>query len=225
VELIGRIIEVKPGVGRRGKGKGRPFVFINFGPWRGSIVKITIWSEGLDKVKDKPSEAWVGRWVSVTGLLDPPYVSPRYKYTHLSITVAEDGQIQEIAEPQALFRLASIGKANPQSIRKAEDQNTQKANVRFPGPTTVGNPSAQQSRNSDIVRHYTSQTKGSGSQGISVQQTHSTSSQGQSQKPPIISTPPPQVSSPSTRRAAARVPWWLWASLAGFIIYLLGGHH
>ena len=43
VELIGKIVEVKQDQTRYGK----PYIFINFGPWRGEIVKITIWSEGL----------------------------------------------------------------------------------------------------------------------------------------------------------------------------------
>ena len=110
VEVIGRIAEVKHGVGKRGKGKDRPYIFVNFGSWRGSIVKISIWSEGLAKLKEAPSNSWVGKWVSVTGLIDPPYISRRFAYTHLSITVQEDGQIQQLEEGQARFRLGSVGK-------------------------------------------------------------------------------------------------------------------
>jgi len=106
VELIGRIVGVKPGSRKRGKGPAKRYVFINFGSWRGNIVKISIWSEGLAKLKEQPSNAWIGRWVSVTGLMDVPYETKRYK--HLSITVQEDGQIQQIDEAQAGFRLASI---------------------------------------------------------------------------------------------------------------------
>jgi hypothetical protein len=113
VELIGKIVEVKPGVGRRGRGRDRPYIFINFGSWRGRIVKISIWSEGLDKLKETPSNLWVGRWVSVTGLLDPVYRSHRFGYEHLSITIQEDGQIQHLDEAQARFRLQSIGKVIP----------------------------------------------------------------------------------------------------------------
>src|SRR5262249_36568408 len=91
VELIGKLVEVKPGVGRQGRGKGRPYIFINFGDWHRNIVKISIWSEGLEKLTEKPSKSWIGRWVSVTGLIDPPFTSRRYGYTHLSITVQEAG--------------------------------------------------------------------------------------------------------------------------------------
>jgi hypothetical protein len=121
VELIGKIVEVKPGVGRRGRGRDRPYIFINFGPWRGRIVKISIWSEGLDKLKETPSNLWVGRWVSVTGLLDPVYRSHRFGYEHLSITIQEDGQIQHLDEAQARFRLQSIGKVIPPRNRDIVD--------------------------------------------------------------------------------------------------------
>jgi hypothetical protein len=107
VELIGKIVEVKSGWSRRGR---RPYVFINFGPWKQKIVKISIWSDGLARLSEKPSKSWVGRWVSVTGLLDPPYTSTKHHYTHLSIPVEQNGQIQQLTEAEAQFRLQSIGK-------------------------------------------------------------------------------------------------------------------
>src|SRR5215831_4378195 len=108
VELIGRIVEIKPGSRKRGKGEAKRYIFINFGSWRGNIVKISIWSDGLAKLKEQPSKAWIGRWVSVTGLMEVPYESKRYGHKHLSITVQEDGQIQQLDEAEAGFRLASI---------------------------------------------------------------------------------------------------------------------
>src|SRR5262245_44625996 len=108
VELIGRIVEVEPGSRKRGKGRAQRYVFLNFGSGRGNIVKISIWSDGLAKLKEQPSKAWIGRWVSVTGLMDVPYQSKRYGHKHLSITVQEDGQIQPLDEAEAGFRLASI---------------------------------------------------------------------------------------------------------------------
>src|SRR5262245_3774099 len=127
VELIGRIVEVKPGSRKRGKGRAKRYVFINFGSWRGNIVKISIWSDGLAKLNEQPSNAWIGRWVSSTGLMDVPYESKRYK--HLSITVQEDGQIQQIDEAEAGFRLASMAKAPPR-------------NGGLPGTARSGTPAA-----------------------------------------------------------------------------------
>jgi hypothetical protein len=112
VELIGRVVEIKPGSRKRGKGRIERYIFINFGSWRGNIIKISIWSDGLAKLKEQPSKAWIGRWISVTGLMDVPYESKRYGYKHLSITVQEDGQMQQLDEAEAGFRLASIASAS-----------------------------------------------------------------------------------------------------------------
>jgi putative intracellular protease/amidase len=119
VELIGRIVEVKKGSRKRGKGAAKHYVFINFGSWRGNIVKISIWSEGLAKLTEQPSNAWVGRWVSVTGLMDVPFESKSKRTKHLSITVQEEGQIQEIDEAEAGFRLASMATALPPPAQPA----------------------------------------------------------------------------------------------------------
>jgi hypothetical protein len=113
VELIGRIVEVKPGSRKRGNSSAKPYVFVNFGSARGNTVRISIWSEGLAKMKEPPSKGWVGRWVTVTGLMDVAYQNKRYGLKHLSITVHDDGQIQEVDEAEAGFRLASIAKAGP----------------------------------------------------------------------------------------------------------------
>jgi hypothetical protein len=113
VELIGRIVEVKPGARKAGKGPAKRYVFINFGSWRGNIVKISIWSDGLAKLREQPSATWIGRWVSVTGLIDVPYENKRDGHKHLSITVQDDGQIVQLSEAEAGFRLASSSTAPP----------------------------------------------------------------------------------------------------------------
>src|SRR5262249_56162209 len=119
VELVGRIVEITRGARKRGKAPAKHYVFINFGSWRGNVVKISIWSEGLAKLKEQPSNAWVGRWVSVTGLIDVPVENKRRRYKHLGITVHDQAQIQEIDEAEAGFRLASIASAPPPQARSA----------------------------------------------------------------------------------------------------------
>jgi serine/threonine protein kinase len=42
IELVGQIVSVKRGIGKRGRGRDRPYVFINFGIWNKDSVKITI---------------------------------------------------------------------------------------------------------------------------------------------------------------------------------------
>jgi serine/threonine protein kinase len=69
VELVGRIVEVKPGKTFR----GTPYVFINFGNWREDCVRITLWSEGLNALGYTPDASWQGQWIVVNGLIDPVY--------------------------------------------------------------------------------------------------------------------------------------------------------
>lgn len=102
VEVIGRIVDVKPNRARNGK----PYVFINFGDWRGRIFKVSIWSEGLAALKMPPDTSWIGKWLSVVGLMEPPYSNPKFNYSHLSIGITTSGQMTLIAESDAKWRLA-----------------------------------------------------------------------------------------------------------------------
>jgi len=121
VEVIGLVTDVRLDTTRG----GRPYAFINFGDWRGRIVKVNFWSTGLAKLREHPSPAWVGRWISVTGLMDPPYSSPKYHYTHLSVTVEEAQQLHLIDDKEALYRLgksdgAEVGSSAPDNRKVLE---------------------------------------------------------------------------------------------------------
>jgi hypothetical protein len=109
VELIGQIVDVKQGVGMRGRGRGKPYVFVNFGNWQNDCVKLTIWSEGLANFVTMPSSSLVGQWVSVIGLVDPPYEG-KYSgkdYRNVGITIERESQIEKITAQEAKYRLAS----------------------------------------------------------------------------------------------------------------------
>jgi hypothetical protein len=116
VELIGRIVAVEPGVGRRG-GQATPFVNLNFTPSPGDMVKIAVWSEGLEHLAELPSNSLVGRWVSVKGLIEPPAAVQNGGDSSLMVTVEQFGQMQWLNETDAKFRLASIGKPMPSRNR------------------------------------------------------------------------------------------------------------
>ncbi len=104
VELIGQIVEVKKDRTRH----GNSYVFVNFGHWQGKTTKLNIWSEGLATLQNIPTEAWVGKWVSVIGLMEPPYVNRRFKYEHLAITITQNNQIKIITQQEAHFRLKGV---------------------------------------------------------------------------------------------------------------------
>jgi len=189
VELIGRIVEIKPGSRKQGKGRSKRYVFINFGSWRGNIVKISIWSDGLARLKEQPSAKWIGRWVSVTGLMDVPYETKLYK--HLSITVQEEGQIQWLDDAQAGFRLASIAMAPPPRDRGLTGAASSGSPVAA-SPPAAAKPKTLRPR---------SQGTGRGHKRAGRQQ-------------PIPATAiavPAQQAIQSPRRLLAAIPQWMWA--------------
>ena len=205
VELIGKIVEVKEDVGKRGRGRGRPYVFINFGPWKGSIVKLSIWSEGLAKLKEKPTNAWIGRWVSVTGLIDPPYPSKRYSYTHLSITIQDDGQINQITESEARFRLGTAGTTEGKSNRQVIDDLIVKPEPRGRTTTAPVRPRSVPvpvSKNRGIVDQYV----GTGSPGGGPAH-------------------PSQSNIPKAPESFfGNIPGWVWIVGGIVLLYLLAKH-
>lgn len=196
VELIGRIVEIKPGSRKQGKGPNKRYVFINFGSWRGNIVKISIWSDGLAKLKDQPSAAWVGRWVSVTGLMD---VHETKRYKHLSITVQEEGQIQWLDEAQAGFRLASIAMAPPPRDRGLTGAASSARPVAA-SPAAAAKPKTLRPRSQGTAR--------------------GNKRAGRQQPIPAANVAvPAQQASQSPRRFLAAIPLWMW--VIGTIIILI----
>lgn len=143
VEVIGRIADVKLGQSHSGK----QYIFINFGDWRGQIFKVSIWSEGLAAISTKPDASWVGKWISVVGLMEPPYTNRKFKYSHLSISVAAKGQMNVLAEAEAKFRLASASKAvtplsaNKDALDKIKGRPSSSPAIRAPAPASSSNQS------------------------------------------------------------------------------------
>ena len=198
VELIGRIVEVEPGSRKSGKGPPKGYVFINFGSGRGNIVKISIWSEGLAKLKEQPSTAWVGRWVSVTGLIDVPYENKRYGHKHLSITVQEDGQIQQLSETEAGFRMASISTAPPPADRGVA-QGAASGNPAATAPV----PAAAKPKS---LKPKSPKPKSSRSRGASTARSHKPAGQ---RRPALATTTVPQAVQPTTG-LLAWIRRWIW---------------
>src|SRR6266702_2330244 len=197
VELIGRIVEIKPGSRKQGKGRGKRYVFINFGSWRGNIVKISIWSDGLARLKEQPSAKWIGRWVSVTGLMDVPYETKLYK--HLSITVQEEGQIQWLDDAQAGFRLASIAMAPPPRDRG------------LTGAASTASPVAASPPAAAKPKTLRPRSQGTGHKRAGRQQ-------------PIPATTiavPAQQGIQSPTRFLAAIPRWIWAVVTFIVLITL----
>lgn len=125
VELIGKIVSVKEGTTRgRGRRGGKPYVFINFGDWQKSSVKLTLWSEALEKMRAQPDESWAGRWISVTGLIDPPYNGSfgSISYVNVGITIADGAEIVSLSATEANYRLASKGQTSNAASKSPSNQ-------------------------------------------------------------------------------------------------------
>lgn len=154
VELIGRVVLVKEGHTRKGK---RPYVFLNFGDWHGEMVRVAIWSHGLESLPQRPNGSWTKKWISCIGLLEAPYVDDRHGYRHLSISVTQAGQLTVIPEAVARFRLGlgsgSIAKTKAsdsapsrlQGTTKGKGTATRKRRVRPPVSPRPGIGSSPQS--------------------------------------------------------------------------------
>ncbi len=162
VEIVGQITSVKEGVGRRGRGRGLPYVFINFGKWNEQSVKVTLWSEGLGQLSARPGEAWVGRWISVTGLVEPPYHGSfrGRPYSSVGVTVTSDGQIVQLSAAEAKFRLGAIGArgvetkaatSNKHLLTQLNTRAGKPARAATPGRTHSGSTSRPATSNQQLL--------------------------------------------------------------------------
>ncbi|MGR4865075.1 hypothetical protein [Caulobacter sp. LARHSG274] len=199
VEIVGKILSVREGITKRGKRKNRPYVFINFGLWNGQNVKITIWSEGLGAMSTRPTAAWASRWISVTGLVEPPYEGRHYdkSYTSVGITVVSDNQIILLPEKEAKFRLAqpAIGGqsregragSNQDILRSIRNPRGAPAPSRAPAPTAfAAKPSTKNEAILASLRQSAPASIATGS--------------------PLGST-----GSQAPQRTQKGIPWWIWA--------------
>lgn len=193
VELVGRVTKVHMAKTKYGK----PYCFVFFNDSRQS-VKLNIWSDGLAKLSDAPSQAWVGKWLSVQGLVDPAY-SGRYG-TSLSITITSNSQVRTIIETEAKHRLRS-----PKSTGTI-DNRTILAGLGTPPPTGVSHSRG---------RAYTpppSVTPQSKNQAIlnTIRQGAGTSAQP-------VRTPSRATTPPSPKKETS----WGWIIFGAFVLFLI----
>jgi hypothetical protein len=248
IELIGKIVEVKNGVGRYGRGRSRKYIFINFGDWRGKIVKISIWSDSIGRLNNKPSDDWIGRWVSVTGLLDPPFHSRRWGYTHLSISVHDDSQIQALNEREALFRLGKLPSpasvAQPQDRQKVGTSGSVSPGAKAAAATATSSPNnapptgtqpSQSPRNpAGAVQSRTAGSSAPSKNRAIVDQFRRSVSSGATPPSPLTpaqptsALPPPSTHSssvtprPSVFVFIRKMPWWIWVGIGLALLLLVG---
>lgn len=220
VELIGQIVDVKQGIGKRGRGRGRPYVFINFGHWQKDCVKLTIWSEALDSFTTTPNEKLVNQWVSVIGLIDPPYEGAHYGkvYRNVGITIDRESQIERISATEAKYRLGTpkaqsgTGSAptNNKDLLKGLNgsQSSKTGTSKVTPATPVSRPTTPVSANAAILAGIqTQKTKTS---------TASASTSRQAQSPQNA-----QINANNTSGTKNGSSSWIFFVLGGIVLLLL----
>lgn len=206
VELVGKVVEVKHGTTKKG---GRSYIFINFGPWQGSIVKLSIWPSALAKMKNAPSSSLVGSWISVVGLVEPVYTSKKYRYSHIAIDISSQNQIRHISSEEARFRLAAKGSnvagrgKNQEIIERLRVQNPGRSPA-IPSVTSALSSPPSHSTNAAILQKIqNSQAKQLPPQSVVNQAVVN---------PPTV-TPRqsvPQGSASNKKAKSGGIPWWVW---------------
>jgi hypothetical protein len=217
IELVGCIVQVQSANTRY----GRPYAFIMFGRKDDNIARVTIWSEGLEKlsassvVPDKKS--WTGRWVSITGLVEKPYRYAKKGNLHVGITISETSQIRFITTDEAKRRLKTAGIANSKigSLRASTSGGPTKnadilrgLGISKPGGTSGTASGASISKNAALLKGLQS-----GASSRSPSSPHSQSS-GTSGAP--YSAPP------TSSGGGAKWIWWVLGALA--LWFMLGRH-
>lgn len=217
VELVGQIVSVMEGIGKRGRGKGLPYVFINFGPWNKESVKVTIWSEGLGNIRNRPNKSWAGKWISVTGLIEPPYNGQHYgrPYKNVGITVVSGDQIIQITEKDAKFRLAkSVPLRRPTPPTAARPKNADilddiRGGTR-PGSTTTPSRTTPWTTPFSPSPQPTATTKNARILNTIKAQTHPTPTVTTRPSPPLHQYKPPPPAHSNDSGLLSKIPGWLW---------------
>lgn len=217
VELVGRIVDVKRDIGRHGRGKGKPYVFVNFAHWNGRCVKINIWSDALDKGGTVPTAAWVGKWVTIKGLVEPVYRNPKYKYEHIAISAAATSQIVRLTEADAQYRLKTLknnagtftNTSNSDLLRTIKGASSKNHAKPVPPPAPSLTPNQQ------ILANMRQQSSGSTGAGAGAGAGPRPSS------PNRLSASQMQYKQGNSKNNSEwSIPWWVWL-VGAFILFLI----
>jgi len=200
-ELVGRIVTVKTGFSPR-QHKG-PYVFVNFGDWRGKTIKLNIWAEALPLFEGSPASAWVDKWVVVTGLLEPPYDSPKFGYSHLSITLNSPNELRFVTEEEARYRLTAKKRKRRRSVETVTVPSAGEGDASSTdAPPVLASP---RSRNQEVVERIR----------------ESTPARGLVMATPAwalpLPAPEPTLPRIAARIAMRRLPWWVWV-IGGLVL-------
>lgn len=210
VELVGQVTDVKRGHSSKAH---RPYIFVNFGDWRGNIVKLTVWSTALPKLQSLVNSELKGKWVSVVGLVEPPYVNRKYNYSHISIDIKGANQIKVIAQREAVFRLAVHPR--PGNIRAPEVNGASVEKIR----AKSGDP--PQRRPAVAATHAVPPPRPRLSDNAAILAQIRKASGTRSWSPSPSARPVATVPISKPKRRPIRIPWWVWFAALLALIFVL----
>jgi hypothetical protein len=138
VELVGKVFAVEC---KQTKKERKPYVFIDFADWRGSGVKIVIWSDALKTQGRQPGNDWIGTWVSIRGMVKPstPYEHNGKVHPRHEIAAGSLSQIAHIDEEQAFYRLG-LPRHSPPTTRTTAPAVHAPARPPAPVPAATARP-------------------------------------------------------------------------------------
>lgn len=121
VEIVGLITDTKEGWTKsRGRRGNRPYMFINFKPWRSGVdtFRLVLWSEVLNQFAGMGVHSISGRftnkYVSIVGMINV-FKSPRFGVTY-QLVPTKANQIQIIDKTEFDFRLGKVKKQLKQNL-------------------------------------------------------------------------------------------------------------
>ncbi|WP_018990877.1 protein kinase family protein [Aromatoleum toluclasticum] len=220
VELVGKVVDVSESRSKYGK----PYIFVNFAPWTGKCVKLAIWSDALGKGGNRPTKAWVGKWVTIRGLVEPVYSNPKFKYEHISITVAALSQISELTQGEAQYRLEAPTRTTTAPTAPSARTNQEVLEgIRLgasgaarptPASGTGGSVTRGATANQQLLDNIRQQSRQSTPPGTGARP-----AAGSANRPVGVGQPHYKVP-PTSAPKSSGVPWWVWV-LGAIVFFVL----
>jgi len=129
IELVGQVVEVRAGKMAFAPSPAlRPYIYVDFNALAsGRVVRVKILPEvleamGYDEDRSQlPSPAWIGRWVTVTEVVQPIHYLSHPSFSggigEASLVVNSPAQIRRIPVEEAQFRLAGNNQTVKQRLK------------------------------------------------------------------------------------------------------------
>lgn len=197
---IGNIVEVQGRIAEIFKTTtGRQYVFISFSTqWKQPLFRIAIWNQVLMQMQERPSDQWIGRLVSISGLVDPVYnYSFKGKlYPRLSITLKDESKLRFIN-----VRTPKTPKPSQPTMPTQEPKAYQTNGVpQKQQSATVLPTRSNQPSNADILKNL----KHGNTRNDQNTTTTAAPRQTSPTNPPLVTSPPP--ASPSAPASSSQTP-------------------